>query len=531
MFKPNKSHLQKELFHIGHQLGSKTRQGLEESWAKVFYEEVFSRMDESIFSVLYAKGASRPNVPVNQLVAFELFKLHTGMSDRMLYQDMCFGIHYRWAIGLRQIHEDIFDIRSIYHFRRRVVNHMYETGENLFEKVMSQVTDEQLKRFAIKTDWQRFDSTQLFSNVAMFKRMELLISVVQNIYKRLSEEKRAEFTEEIAPFLGSRPHEIYYKMDRRKEQKYMVRIGKFLQKVASGNHDDDVLQLARRVLEEQFEQQAGEEISPVANKDVPASSLQSVYDKEATFRNKHEKVKGFVGGVSETCAPENKFQIITHVCVASNTADDGELLATSLRSQQERSIEVKEATVDGGYTGKVATAICEALNVSLHPTKIRGRQCKPGTLTWDQYQWQMDGSNKALSVSCPGGQQATLLLSKSSKMIRYHAQFDKKQCRGCVFLGKGCRVIERRECASFYVNHRSIIVAIMRQNMREIDRKVRAIVEASMRSIKLGLEGSKLPIRGLIRSSMFMNASAMIVNMHRIHKYRRTQLQLARNGT
>ena len=50
-------------------LTQREKRVLEKSWANTFAEKVFPAIDESIFSVLYSDKASRPNTPVNVIVA------------------------------------------------------------------------------------------------------------------------------------------------------------------------------------------------------------------------------------------------------------------------------------------------------------------------------------------------------------------------------------------------------------------------------------------------------------------------------
>ena len=69
MFRKNTRHLQPVLISNVQDLPEKRRKRLEDSWAGVFYRETFSRLDERPFGVLYADCPSRPNVPVNVLVA------------------------------------------------------------------------------------------------------------------------------------------------------------------------------------------------------------------------------------------------------------------------------------------------------------------------------------------------------------------------------------------------------------------------------------------------------------------------------
>jgi hypothetical protein len=54
---------------------------LENSCAGTFYREIFCRIGEQNFAVLYADSPSRPNVPVNVLVCLEFLKAANGWTD------------------------------------------------------------------------------------------------------------------------------------------------------------------------------------------------------------------------------------------------------------------------------------------------------------------------------------------------------------------------------------------------------------------------------------------------------------------
>ncbi len=60
---------QMSLFHRGFIPGKRKEKLLNGSWAKIFAEDIFPAMDESVFSPLYSDdAASRPNAPVNVIV-------------------------------------------------------------------------------------------------------------------------------------------------------------------------------------------------------------------------------------------------------------------------------------------------------------------------------------------------------------------------------------------------------------------------------------------------------------------------------
>jgi hypothetical protein len=133
MFKRNDSHLQADMFSAATQLPPKSKQRLAESWAGAFYSEFFCRIDEGVFADLYSDQPSRPNVPVNLLVGFEVLKAGQGWSDEQAHDAVRFDLQVRHALGLNNLSEDVFTLRTVYNFRRAVANHAERTGSNLFE--------------------------------------------------------------------------------------------------------------------------------------------------------------------------------------------------------------------------------------------------------------------------------------------------------------------------------------------------------------------------------------------------------------
>ena len=61
-------------------LTTREQKALENSWAKVFADEIFPKIDEERFSVLYSNKASRPNTPVNVIIG----ALIIGMLNNIL---------------------------------------------------------------------------------------------------------------------------------------------------------------------------------------------------------------------------------------------------------------------------------------------------------------------------------------------------------------------------------------------------------------------------------------------------------------
>jgi hypothetical protein len=155
MFKKKRRHLQIPLTSHVDELPEKLHTRLKKSWAEVFYQQFFCRLNEAAFEVLYADLPSRPNVPVNVLVGLEYLKAGMGWTDEEMYDQSCFDVQVRYALSYRQLGEGYFSMRTLYYFRERLSRYMQETGKNLLDEAFEQVTDEQVEAFELKTGKQR----------------------------------------------------------------------------------------------------------------------------------------------------------------------------------------------------------------------------------------------------------------------------------------------------------------------------------------------------------------------------------------
>ncbi|MEA2079390.1 MAG: transposase, partial [Pseudomonadota bacterium] len=202
MYQPNKRHMQPLLISNVNDLPEKKRKRLANSWAEDFYGNFFSRIDEDAFAVLYVAHPSRPNVPINWLVGLETLKAGFGWSDEELYDHFCFDLQVRYALGIHDLNESDFDLRSLYNFRQRLSQHMQAQGVNLLDQAFEQVTDEQIAAFKLKTGKQRMDSTFVASNIRKMGRLQLLVEVLQRVNRMLNESDQEKYSEVFGPYLN-----------------------------------------------------------------------------------------------------------------------------------------------------------------------------------------------------------------------------------------------------------------------------------------------------------------------------------------
>jgi len=523
VFRKNEAHQQTSMFSAEAWLPKSLREELEASWAETFYREVFCRIEETRFEPLYSVTASRPNVAVNVLVGLEILKSGYGWSDEELYEQVCFNLQVRHALGLRDLGADIFRLRTLYNFRRRIREYGQETGQNLMQTVFEDVTDAQLASVGVATGWQRMDSTQVLSNLAQWTRLELLVGVLQTVYQELTPDQQARWHGRMTPYLEGRPHQVCYRIRGKEQEAHLIAIGRLLADLetallATGGQSA-ALRLLQRVLDEQYIREKGTPIQLCPAKEVGSDSLQSPYDEEATYRVKSGKTYrgGYVINVSETVDPENTVQLVTDVQVEPNNTDDAQLLTQSLNNQIARGLAVKQITTDGGYTGPRSDAACSSHEVELRATQMRGGRSARHHWGWEAYTWEANGDGLPRRVTCPQGYGAALSTCDGTHFV---AHFDASRCADCAFYQGLCRVQARKRAGpTLHVKRSMIDAALRRAHLHPEDRSVRTAVEATVRQVKHPFRAGKLPVRGLIRARMLIYGAALMVNLRRLHRY------------
>lgn len=505
-------------------LPEKTLKRLEASWAGTFYHQVFVRIDEDRFAVLYSDAPSRPNTPVNVLMGLEVLKSGFGWSDEEMYDHFCYDVQVRLALGYRDLSEGHFELRTVYNFRQRITRHMQETGENLFEEVFEQITDEQLAAFELKTDKLRMDSTMIASNIRETTRLQLLVEVLQRVHRMLSAGDQQQYTEAFAPYLKGSSGQYIYRLKGRDVAERLQDIGELMgqltDELAARYGDESTYRVLQRVFQEHFYVDEAT-LRLKAGEELKASSLQSPDDWEATYRQKGgEEHWGYVANVTETCNPENALQLIVKVQTEANNTDDAVMLSEALPELKERT-DVEEMHTDGGYNSADVDQTMRELGVEQIQTAIRGRKPSTEKLNLEAFAWQLDDEGHPRAVTCPRGQRAEVTVGRSE--CRYRATFEAAGCEDCPCL-ESCRA-EPLKCTPQRVlrfSQQDVEVALRRQRSAEArasGQNLRSAIEATVRSVKHAFDDGKVPVRGQPRVSMTVLASAAMGNLRRIHRY------------
>ena len=526
MFRKNSKHQQPALISAASELPEKQRKRLENSWAGPYYREFFSRIDEQAFGVLYSDEASRPNVPVNVLVGLEGLKAGFGWSDQELYENYCYNLQVRYALGYDRLGDGDFEIRTLYYFRERLSKYNAEKGINLLEKAFEGITDAQIVALKVRTGMQRMDSTQIASNIVSASRLQLLVEALQRVERILSEGDKVRLAETFAPYSReSAGHYTYRVKGKEAVQAHLQEIGQSIHTLLLNLKSAYATQPAYQVLERIFAENFNlveSQPHPKENNEITSGCLQSVDDLEATYRTKGTgHYKGYVANITETCDPENPLQLITKVQLAPNNVDDTQLLAEALPNLKERT-GVETMITDGGYGGESSDAALQEQGVKLVQTAIRGLQPNPDQFHLSDFDLKSDQQGHPLTLTCPNGQ--TVIVTPT-RTHNWQARFDPTICAACPFQqARRCPTIPQKRDPRYLLAFTAQEILTAERRKAYLAHKgdghnLRSAVEATMRSVKHPFPAGKLPVRGQFRVTCMAIASAATTNVRRIQRY------------
>lgn len=524
MFQPNAKHQQRKMFTAVDYLPKGAKKLLENSWAQIFYDEYFCKLEEDVFSVLYSDKKSRPNTPVNILVGFETLKSGFGWSDEELYNHFLFDLQVRYALGLHDFDEEYFDLRTIYNFRGALCEYEREHGLNLIQKATEKITDKQIEKFNLKTGLQRMDSTQIQSNIQNMSRIQLLVEIIHRLYRILSPEEKDKYHERFCIYIKEDALHYCYRLKRDEIKSRLEEIGEDLSFFA-GEFEEKYktwpayINLVRVFVEHYYYEE--KKLVAKKGKDLKGSNLQSPDDTSATYRNKNgEGSKGYVANITETCDTDNDLQLITTVNVEPNSTDDQKLMADDLDNLQMRT-NIEEIVTDAGYIGPTGSESTKKHDIKHSVTALRGRKKDENKLGLEEFKIEQDPEGKPIGIECPNGIIGEI---KHGRPGRYSAAFNSDICSECPLQDKCfAKKLKKKALSIIRFTDDNIRVTLQRQQFNENkdNLNIRASVESTVRSVihPFGGHLCKLPVRGKERIKTMTILGAAMVNVRRITQY------------
>lgn len=513
MFRPNRSHDQTELFGYRSHLPPQKRQQLEESEEYQFYQLIFRQIPEADFAVLYSDEGSRPNAPVNTLVA-ALILLHTrGWTYRELFKHIDFNLTTRVALGLWDLETTPFSRATLFHFQNRLTAYWVETGENLLERVFDALTQEQLAALELQTDIQRADSFLAASNIRDYSRLQLIIEVVQRFVRVLTEADQTAVADLVDPYTGQSSGQYLYRLEAETIPEELAQLGTvyqhLLHRFEAAYGDTEIYRILQRVYTEHFTESADQvQVRPAGELD--STCLQSPDDPDATYRKKrNQESRGYVVHVAETCHPENQLHLITDVAVSPNTTEDSTILAKRVDAMQAKTPDLAELHTDAGYASDATDTALQAEEITLIQTAIKGRDAAvPLTITPLE-----DGGYQ---VRCP---EQTVPAQRTPK--KWKAEFDWAVCVECP-VQDACPTWEGTAARRWYFDEEDAQRHARWRRWEALPEErqtVRPNVEATIREMQGAMPHGKLKVRGVWATATYAFLRAIGVNFGRIARF------------
>jgi hypothetical protein len=520
MFRENKNHLQGKLLTTVSHLPKSMKERLSNSWASVFYHQIFKKIDEKKFSVLYSAKKSRPNFPVNIWVGLEILKELFVWTDEELFNQFHFNLQTCYALGLEDLGKETLADRTLYYNRSRLVKYQGTTDRDLFKEVFEEITDEAIELLGIKTSFQRMDSSLIGSNIRKMTRLELLVKVLQNFWNDLPDKQRNRHFHLVKDYVEPKASGYCYHLNRSQVNEKLKSVGKLLAYFKRLYKDDAAItgrksySHIQRVLEDQFVVSEDlEEVEPKSPKEISADSLQNPADEEATFRTKGNKSQqGYVLNVTETADPDNPVQMLTGIDLRPNITSDEKMLRENVPKLKRRT-GLNELVVDGTYSSEESEQVCDEEFVSLIYTGIRGSPLCSNRLGLSDF----DLSDSEMP-NCPEGHKP-ISIKKNSETGRHIFHYDKERCQKCPLL-KECCVKERKQFYSLYCTDHQLRIARRRQLFEDEEyrakQRLRPAVEGTISQFKRRTYKEKLMVRGSIRVKQTVVLTALAINFKRI---------------
>ena len=349
-------------------------------WHNIFYNQVVSRINEDLFSVLFSSGKGTPNASIRTLIGMMILKEGEGYSDQKLFENCRFNLLTRKAFGLVNIDDTIPSESTYYLLRKRIVDYHKTTGVDLFDKCFKEITGNQIIDFEVSGHSIRMDSKLIGSNIAFYSRYELIHSILLKYYKHifiyntnlLSEPNRTILEE----FINEKPSATVYRSSRSQISNRLKLIGKLIYTILDtvNGSTDKHYNMLKRVFKEQYNVLDDNKIGIKAGKEVSAKSIQSPHDTECDFRKKdNKKTKGYNHNITETCGEDNPVNLITNIHVERATFPDNEFTEAAIRDSQDILFDkIKDAHTDGAYNSEANQMFVKKEDINFYLTGFQG---------------------------------------------------------------------------------------------------------------------------------------------------------------
>jgi len=126
---------------------------LDKSWAGYFATEIFPKIDESRYEVLYSANAGRYNTPINQMVSLLILKDLTNLRYVNLLNEVALDLRYKYALCCTDKVDSPAGASTLSNLRNRIRQYKNKTGIDLYQSTLSDIRpqlDELIAKYKFK---------------------------------------------------------------------------------------------------------------------------------------------------------------------------------------------------------------------------------------------------------------------------------------------------------------------------------------------------------------------------------------------
>ena len=512
---------QYSLTDITNSLTSREKKALENSWAKIFAEEIFPSIDEERFRVLYSdRTQCRSNTPVNICVDALIIKELFQISDDEIVENLMLDPRYQYALHTTSYEEQPLSDKTLSRFRKRCYDYESVYGIDLLHDCVTDLSGKIAKMMNINPRIKRMDSLMIEANIKNLSRAELLYACVAKLVVYIHKNHRDELLNGMEHYYNPNDfNRTFYYSDSTNTDEQIQSIlsdaDKLLASCSPDFDDTTEYQLLLRCLSEQTV--INDSVRRLRNKEdggFSSSMLQSPTDPDATYREKAgKKYRGYAANLEETVSKNGS--LITDYQFEQNTYSDSRFLQDNLRKTEHQ----KEASIlvtDRAYYGVDNTKLAASKNISLITTDLTGKDVP------DIYADFELNKERTRIIKCPMGH-SPISCCRSSSNGHIHASFSKEICMNCPHKTE-CKVkIYKKVCSidmSATAQHRAITRRYMKTDAFKALARLRNGVETLPSLLRNRYHVDRMPVCGKIRSRFFFGCKIAALNVRKLLTFR-----------
>ena len=504
--------------------GPKRKKLLEQSWAKVFRDDILPALPVHILSNRYNEYMGRPTKELFTMLGLMILQQMDDLTDEQALYQCAFNELWHYALDITSASDTEAYVcpKSIWSMRSMLTEHDH------YVRIFEAVTDKLAKVYKVDTSKQRLDSMHICSNMRHLGRIGLFVNTIKKflvnlkrhhkqLFVSLDKDLRGRYFPKRGGYTFSmvKPSESVKTLESvGKDLFYLIERFRDISPVTGMNSYQLLIRLFKEQCRvEQDAQTQEEKITVKPNKEVPSDSLQSPSDPDAGYSS--HKGKGYQVQVAETYSDKDDKQLslITYVSVEPAHKSDANALIPAIQDTQKRGLGPKEVLADTAYGGDDNCEQAKALGVEV-VSPVKGTDKKGLSLA------DFTLSERGKITACPQGHAP---MKTKHKKDNYSAAFNSDLCTSCPCINH-CPVEPGKKAHYLRYDDKAVRLSIRRSYEKTLefqDRyRFRTGSEATNSEYDRKTGVKRLRVRGLKAVSLAATLKAAAINIFRAAAFR-----------